>query len=332
MTGGHYVNIVKSAKWWRKRHADPEYPKGYPLEHLFGHVCPDGIGSVGEGLTRSFEMIRDEYRHAVSAGMVPSLPDHGVPENNVFRRITSQDFAAFWRLVESAAGDARAALDADTLVESVTRWRTSSAPSSRSRLPAGSPSGSPCRPSRPPDGTGLAASGDVPEPLLQARRALDEFGEVRIVQDWHPGIDGWIFQVDLTPGDLGTKFPIPATTSWYIVAQPRYPAGLIDIMPAGEGGITDTFPHQLPNVPARAGQPYTMGKICVATDSEGNLRSDREAEPIDAADRLAWHIVRALEWIRRASRGTLLADGDWFELPFIGMAMASSRSARGPRR
>ena len=47
-------------------------------------TCADGIGSVAEGLTRSFEMIRDEYRYAVSAGMVPSLPDHGVPENNVF--------------------------------------------------------------------------------------------------------------------------------------------------------------------------------------------------------------------------------------------------------
>jgi len=124
LTGGHYVNVVKSGKWWRKRHADPEYPKGYPLEHLFGHVCPDGIGSVAEGLTRSLEMIRDEYRYALSGGMVPSLADHGVPENNVFRRITPEDFAAFWRLVESAAGDARAALDAETLVESVTRWRT----------------------------------------------------------------------------------------------------------------------------------------------------------------------------------------------------------------
>lgn len=162
----------------------------------------------------------------------------------------------------------------------------------------------------------MAGSGDVPESLLQARRALDEFGEIEIVQDWHPGVDGWLLRVDLTPGNLGTKFPIPGTTSWYIVAQPRYPAGLIDILPAVEGGITDTFPHQLPNVPARAGQPYTLGKICVATDSEGNLRSDREVEPTDSGDRLAWHIVRGLEWIRRASRGTLLVDGDWFELPF----------------
>jgi hypothetical protein len=162
----------------------------------------------------------------------------------------------------------------------------------------------------------LAASGDVPESLLQARRALDEFGEVQIVQHWHRGVDGWLLQVDLTPGDLGTKFPIPATTSWYIVAQPQYPAGRIDILPAVRGGIVDTFPHQLPNIPAVAGLPYTLGKVCVATDSEGNLRSDRDVEPTAASDRLAWHVVRALGWIRRASLGTLLADGDWFELPF----------------
>jgi hypothetical protein len=122
-TGGHYVNVVKSGKWWRKRNAVPEYPKGYPLEHLIGQVCPDDINSVAEGLTRSFEAIRDNYRYAVSTGTVPSLPDHGVPENNVLRRVTPQDFAGFWRLVERAAGDARAAFDADTITESVTRWR-----------------------------------------------------------------------------------------------------------------------------------------------------------------------------------------------------------------
>jgi len=124
LTNGHYVNIVKAGKWWRKRNAVPEYPKGYPLEHLIGHVCPNDINSVAEGLTRSFEAIRDDYRYAVASGQVPSLPDHGVPENNVLRRVTPQDFVAFWRLVEQAAGQAREALNAETVAESVDRWGT----------------------------------------------------------------------------------------------------------------------------------------------------------------------------------------------------------------
>lgn len=123
LTNGHYVNVVKGGKWWRKRNAVPEYPKGYPLEHLIGHICPDNFGSVAEGLTKTFEGIRDDYRYAVDTGTVPNLPDHGVPENDVFRRVTPEDFAAFWHLVDRAAGDSRAALDADTVVESVTRWR-----------------------------------------------------------------------------------------------------------------------------------------------------------------------------------------------------------------
>ena len=122
-TSGHYVNVVKAGRWWRKRHADGEYPKGYPLEHLIGLNCPDGIGSVAEGLARTFEAIREGYRADVMMGRVPYLRDHGV-ENDVFRRVTPEQFATFWRLVESAANEARTALEAQTTAESAGRWRT----------------------------------------------------------------------------------------------------------------------------------------------------------------------------------------------------------------
>ncbi|HEX7949008.1 MAG TPA: hypothetical protein VF494_01560 [Candidatus Limnocylindrales bacterium] len=121
-TNGHYVNVVKVAKWWRKRHADGEYPKGYPLEHLIGVNCPDWIDSVAEGVTRSFEAIRDNYRGDAAMGSVPILTDHGVNQD-VFRRITPEQFATFWRLVDGAATDARAALAAGTALESAARWR-----------------------------------------------------------------------------------------------------------------------------------------------------------------------------------------------------------------
>jgi len=122
-TNGHFINVVKSAKWWRKRNAVPEYPKGYPLEHLLGQNCPDAIGSVAEGLTRSLEAIRDNYRYAVDTGTVPSLPDYGVPEHDVLKRVTPVEFAAFWRLIDRAAGEARPAFDAVTVADSVDRWQ-----------------------------------------------------------------------------------------------------------------------------------------------------------------------------------------------------------------
>lgn len=122
-TDGHYINIVRALKWWRKENLDGKYPRGYPLEHLVGDTCPDGVGSVAEGLTLALEAIRDSYRIYVQAGLKPSLPDRGVPEHDVFRKIAPEQFATFWRLVETAAGKARAALNADDDANSRILWR-----------------------------------------------------------------------------------------------------------------------------------------------------------------------------------------------------------------
>lgn len=115
-TNGHFVNVVKSVKWWRVRHSDPKYPKGYPLEHLLGQTCDDGIGSVAQGLTQALEAVRD--RHAYK----PAMPDHGVPENDVFARVSDEDYAAFHTLVREAASLARRALNAPTMEESARLW------------------------------------------------------------------------------------------------------------------------------------------------------------------------------------------------------------------
>jgi hypothetical protein len=122
-TQGHYVNVVKAVKWWRKLHPAGDYPKGYPLEHLVGNTCPNDIETVANGVTRVFEQIRDNYRMYVVTGSVPEMPDRGVPAANVFRRITPEQFATFWKLAEGAADEARAALDAETNPESAQRWR-----------------------------------------------------------------------------------------------------------------------------------------------------------------------------------------------------------------
>lgn len=122
-TDGHYINVVRSLKWWRKENPDGKYPKGYPLEHLVGDTCPDGVGSVAEGVTRALEAIRDNYLIYVQTGQKPNLPDRGVREHDVFKRITPEQFATFWRLVETAAGKARVALNADGNANSMVLWR-----------------------------------------------------------------------------------------------------------------------------------------------------------------------------------------------------------------
>lgn len=120
---GYYIRVVRSMKWWRKENPSGKYPKGYPLEHLVGDTSPVTSKSVAEGLTLTLEAIRDDFRTLVETGQKPILFDRGVPEHDVFARVTVEQFATFWRLIETAAGKARTALDADNDAESWVLWR-----------------------------------------------------------------------------------------------------------------------------------------------------------------------------------------------------------------
>jgi hypothetical protein len=127
---GHYVSVVKAVKWWRRvRHSTQEYPKGYPVEHVVGVCCPDGIRTVAEGVTRTLEIIVCDFAQEASREQTPFLPDHGVPEHNVLGRVSGKDFAAFYRQVRSAATTARGAFDAQDLRESVEGWQELFGPS-----------------------------------------------------------------------------------------------------------------------------------------------------------------------------------------------------------
>ena len=119
----HYVNVVKAVKWWQRVHYPDDRPKGYPLEHLVGVCCPDGITSVAEGVTRSLEAIVANYRAYAECKLVPCLPDHGVPEHNVLERVSGDEFAEFYEHAEKAAEIAREALDAETKKESIEKWK-----------------------------------------------------------------------------------------------------------------------------------------------------------------------------------------------------------------
>jgi hypothetical protein len=121
--GGHYINVVKAIKWWH-RNSDkvPKYPKGYPLEHLIGECCPDGIEGVGMGVTRTLEAIISNYAGHYRDRQVPEFTDHGV-DHNVWHRITPEDFIGFYDQVSLAAAIARRALDAKLIRESALAWR-----------------------------------------------------------------------------------------------------------------------------------------------------------------------------------------------------------------
>lgn len=114
----HYVNVVKALKWWRKtQYPDMKHPKSYPLEHFIGDCCPDGITSVAEGVVLTLENMVSQYPTK------PFLTDRGVPEHDVFARITDDEYSDFYDTVCKAAKIAREAFDNDQLYDSVCKWR-----------------------------------------------------------------------------------------------------------------------------------------------------------------------------------------------------------------
>lgn len=126
-TEGHYVNVVKALKWWRRtKTPDVEGPTSYPLEHLVGDCCPDDIDSVAEGVTRTLEKIANEYRVQADNKEVPYLRARGLPadpENNVLKHYTGEEFSAFHSEVDSAATQAREALDEENKSKSRDLWQ-----------------------------------------------------------------------------------------------------------------------------------------------------------------------------------------------------------------
>lgn len=123
-TDRHFVNVVKAIKWWRlENYSEPTHPKGFPLERLIGECCPDGIGSVAEGVTKTLEKIVSSYSMQVLIGTKPVLPDYGVPSHDVFGKISAEDFKKFYEQAKQGADIARRALDSTDRTESGNLWR-----------------------------------------------------------------------------------------------------------------------------------------------------------------------------------------------------------------
>ena len=120
----HFVNVVKCIKWWRlEQYAEPAHPKGFPLERLVGEHCPDGIESVAEGVVKTLEAIVSSYAVLVLTKGKPAFPDYGVPSHDVFKRISGEDFCAFYDQVKAGADLSRRAFDSEDRTESGNLWR-----------------------------------------------------------------------------------------------------------------------------------------------------------------------------------------------------------------
>ena len=167
------------------------------------------------------------------------------------------------------------------------------------------------------------ASAEMPEPteqILEGRRPLEDIRGVELLQDatWDDDQKFWFLELEIET-DVEGSAEVPPKTRWCVRVAPSYPQDAIDVLPATDGGLTQTFQHQLNNstvglkkVPRR----WRPGKICVDTGTAALDRHGADpAEPRSAAARLEWHIERAKLWIHAAATRTLAQPGDPFELP-----------------
>lgn len=110
-TAGHYVNAVKSLKWWRRSNpSGHKHPKSYPLEHAIGDACPDSVSSVARGCVEALEGLERRLSREAAYGATPQFPDRGV-SRNVWARVSGIESKAFYETVRASALLARKAYD-----------------------------------------------------------------------------------------------------------------------------------------------------------------------------------------------------------------------------
>jgi hypothetical protein len=173
----------------------------------------------------------------------------------------------------------------------------------------------------------------TPQPsddLVVGRRELDDVPGYQRIADvvWRPTERMWALHFALTvpiPPDDVVDPSVPETTAWIALIAPEYPRGRIEVFPAAVGGITETYPHQKPNLAPLDGRPYRRGDVCVTTPFASLQREGYDTEPRTPALRLTWHVARTRAWVEAARRGTLLGAGEPFELPVYATPGSSPR-------
>ena len=156
------------------------------------------------------------------------------------------------------------------------------------------------------------------EALRRGRRALEGLPGLTLLGDLQPEAEGaaWLLPCRLRVA-VPPASPIAAVSDWYLRVAAEYPFGAVGFYPAMEGGITGTFPHQVPNLPPQGQQRYRQGLLCLSRNTAALRLRAEEAEPFEAGLRLFWHGQRALRWLETAAAGQLNQPGDPFDLPVL---------------
>lgn len=118
-TNGEYIRMVRALKWWKKNFCKgADTIKSYPLEHFIGNSCCVGQNSLAALITGTL------YNMASYGITKPYLPDRGVPQHDVFSRVTDSDYKNFIITIRDIYIKAKEALEEPNLYESSVKWKS----------------------------------------------------------------------------------------------------------------------------------------------------------------------------------------------------------------
>lgn len=157
--------------------------------------------------------------------------------------------------------------------------------------------------------------------LQTARRRLEEIPGYYLIKDlyWDGNVSCWVLKFGMTVSVGSNPYQIPDTTEWYAVLSENYPWGKVQVYPAKENGISLTFQHQHHNnLPTK--NEWRSGDLCLSTTFGSFSLRGFNSEPMQANDRLFWHIWRCKLWLQAASNNELAPSGQLFEMPYFPLS------------
>ncbi|MBT2639369.1 ThiF family adenylyltransferase [Bacillus sp. ISL-39] len=153
------------------------------------------------------------------------------------------------------------------------------------------------------------------EALLKGRRSTEFIEGITLIDDleWKDNLKKWIIHCSLYSDKIDATI-IPKRTDWYILIDDQYPRGNIGFYPSKKNSLNQTFRHQMFNGEGNNDFPWRTGLLCLDTNVRALGRLVPNDEPFEEETRLAWYILRAIEWLIAASRNMLTLEDEPFEL------------------
>jgi hypothetical protein len=159
-----------------------------------------------------------------------------------------------------------------------------------------------------------------PPPAVQSGlRAARSIDGLEILDDlrYFEAIKKWAVRFIIDIFSISNPY-IPRRSEWFLVIDPFYPLGSINIYPSKKNSVAVTFNHQDLNQYGSDDLPWRTGKLCLDEQIQRFGLIAGGTEPIGNREgRLKWHMARSIAWVHAAATNKLIQNGDPFELPYL---------------